>query len=597
MNPAHAARRRGFTLLELSIVLVIVALVTGMAASGTIGILSSARLSATNRRMAAIDAALMNFRIANDRLPCPADLTIAQGSANFGVEGANPGACTGGTPSANFSAASATFTFATAAEGAVPTATLGLPNDFMVDGWGNRFRYAVDISMTANGAFPAMSVSCAYGAVTVKDLNGTARSSAAIYALISHGANGHGAYTPKGVTLNAGSVNANEQTNCHCNSSGAATTYAPVYVQAAGSVDSSNALDNFDDLVTFRERWQMRTDWDTATACPTVYVADGLNCRVQMFTTTGGYLGQFGTCGTSPGQFNTPSGIAFDSSGNLWVTDYGNGTVQEFSSSGAYISGFGSSSNYAGNGTFNEPHGVTVDSSGNLWVTDKDNFRIQKFNPSGTWLMTIGGDKGDGTHTCTQCSSTTSCTCYQGSANGQFSYLMGPVFIDASGNVWVNDTFNSRVQEFNSSGSWLKTLNGLGPGTNDSVAFDSSGNFWTGGYNWYDVEKFNSSGSATGLRLDPSYGSDPTEGSANGLNAGQPALAIDASGNIWMVDAWNYRVQEFNSSGNWLRSIGGPPPYTCETSPASSMPACTSGNANGQFNFYNGSGAIAVSSR
>jgi prepilin-type N-terminal cleavage/methylation domain-containing protein len=591
MNPRHAGTQRGFTLLELSIVLVIVALVTGMAVSGTIGILSSARQFATNRRMAGIEQALVKFRTGFDRLPCPADLTIAQGSANYGVEGATPGTCIGGTPSANFSAAGATYTFATAAEGAVPTVTLGLPNDFMYDGWGNRFRYAVDISMTALGAFPAMSLTCAYGAVTVKDVNGTARSAAALYALISHGANGHGAYTQKGVTLNAGSVNANEQTNCHCNSSGAATTYAPVYVQADFSVDSGNALDNFDDLVTYKERWQMRTDWDTATRCPTAYVADGQNCRVQFFTTGGGYLGQFGTCGSGAGQFNSPSGIAIDKSGNVWVTDYDNDTVQEFSSSGAYIGGFGSYGIYAGNGTFLEAFGVAFDSSGNLWVTDKDNNRIQKFNPTGTWLMTIGGDKGDGTHTCTQCSSTTACTCYQGSGNGQFAFPQGPVVIDTSGNIWVNDAGNARVQEFNSSGSWLQTIN-TGAGFQDGFGFDSSGNFWEqiGGY---AVEKFNSSGTDTGVYLDKS---DPSccEGSANGLNYGNLATTVDANGNIWITDPYNNRVQEFNSSGTWLRSIGGPPPYSCETSPSSSEPACASGNANGQFN---APGAVAVTSR
>ena len=588
--------KKGFTLLELSIALVIIAIITGISAYMGTAVIATARLSATQQRMKAIDQALMKYRVANDRLPCPADLTIPQGGANFGIEGATPGACTGGTPSANFSAASTTYTFATAAEGAVPTVTLGLPNDFMVDGWGNRFRYAVDTGMTAPGAFPAMSLGCAYGAVTVNDANGNGRTQAAIYALISHGANGHGAYTQNGVTLNARSVNASEQTNCHCNASAAPTGYAPVYVQASSSVDSTNALDNFDDLVTYKERWQMRTDWDDATACKTVYVADSANCRVQYFTITGGYLGQFGTCGTNPGQFNMPTGIAIDQSGNVWVTDYGLDAVQKFSSSGSYISGFGCCAfgSSTGNGEFNEADGVAVDSSGNLWVTDKDNNRIQKFNTSGTWLMTIGGDKGDGSHTCTQCSSTTSCTCYSGTGNGQFTYPEGNVVIDSGGNIWAYDGGNSRVQEFNSSGSWLQTVN-TGAGFQNGFALDASGNIWASS-DGYHVRKFTSTGTDTGVYMDKG---DPgcCEGPANGLNYGTLAFAIDANGDIWIVDPWNNRVEEFNSSGTWLRSIGGPPPYACETSPAGSQPACAAGSSNGQFSFTNGFGSIAITSR
>src|SRR5579884_3418275 len=126
--------RRGFTVLELSIVLTIIALVTAMSFSSSLAVLSTARQNATLQKVKTIDQALLAYRTANDRLPCPASLTLAVGNANYGVEAANPGSCTGGTPAANFSANGATNTFATGAEGALPTVTLGLPNDFMFDG-------------------------------------------------------------------------------------------------------------------------------------------------------------------------------------------------------------------------------------------------------------------------------------------------------------------------------------------------------------------------------------------------------------------------------------------------------------------------------
>jgi hypothetical protein len=72
------------------------------------------------------------------------------------------------------------------------------------------------------------------------------------------GANGHGAYSSNGTVLNAGSVNADKQTKCHGNSSGASTTYSPAYVEKYPTIDSANALDNFDNIVTFRDACSCR---------------------------------------------------------------------------------------------------------------------------------------------------------------------------------------------------------------------------------------------------------------------------------------------------------------------------------------------------
>ena len=88
----------------------------------------------------------------------------------------------------------------------------------MYDGWGHKFRYAVSPIYT--GAAISSSSACT-GSIAVNDASGSARSSQAIYTLVSHGANGHGAYTSSGQVVNAGSTNADEQTNCHCDSTGA----------------------------------------------------------------------------------------------------------------------------------------------------------------------------------------------------------------------------------------------------------------------------------------------------------------------------------------------------------------------------------------
>jgi sugar lactone lactonase YvrE len=59
-------------------------------------------------------------------------------------------------------------------------------------------------------------------------------------------------------------------------------------------------------------------------------VADSFNNRVQVFNSSGVYQTQFGSGGSGDGQFDTPFGIALDSSGNIYVVDSGNNRVQVF---------------------------------------------------------------------------------------------------------------------------------------------------------------------------------------------------------------------------------------------------------------------------
>ena len=94
--------RAGFTLLELSIVLAIIAVIATGSLTMFTASLQERQWQDTQDKLKAIQTALYNFRLANNRIPCPADVTLATTDPNFGVEAANPGTCTGGTPAANF---------------------------------------------------------------------------------------------------------------------------------------------------------------------------------------------------------------------------------------------------------------------------------------------------------------------------------------------------------------------------------------------------------------------------------------------------------------------------------------------------------------
>lgn len=301
----HFSKAGGFSLLELSIVIVIIALVAGVSIDMGLYTIEVVKEVANNHKLNVIEQALMSYRLTNERLPCPTDASLATTSAYYGYEAGtlsgtqwmpdagscitkgtySNGALTGTTTGSV--AANYTFTLpkpptstliaggTTVAEGAVPFKALHLPESFMYDAWDRKFAYAVWTPMTATAtsatspggaAVYGMSPSC--GAITVNDSSGNHRSTAADYALVSFGPNGHGAYTKSGSRYFSGSDNGNggaapqppagagEWTDCHCNATGD-TGYLATYVQKRWTEDPGDSKDTFDDTVRFKERWQM----------------------------------------------------------------------------------------------------------------------------------------------------------------------------------------------------------------------------------------------------------------------------------------------------------------------------------------------------
>jgi DNA-binding beta-propeller fold protein YncE len=557
---------RGFTILELSFVLIIIALVTGMAVSSGISLVSSSRFTATQQKMAAIDKALVQYRAANDRLPCPGDLTLTSSNANYGLEAGSgtgsaiatgTGICTGtGMLQANFTGTGVT-TANTAAEGSFPALTLGVPADFMLDGWGNQFRYTVDTIATSNSAFTNIGTSCNSAAVTVKDTNGNARSSASLYALISHGPNGHGAYTKNGVTINAASTNANELINCHCTSagvtstsSGAQTTNPATYVQGQPSLDPTSPVNGFDDIVAYKERWQMQTAWDKAGGCSNyLYVIDSINDRIEVFDLKGNFVktlasGQIGFMGES-------SALAFDAAGNFWVGDSSNERIAKFDTSGNLLASI--LTDYTSCGVIT---GVAVDSTNNVWFSCHYRNRVYKYSSStGLVLVKLG--------------CTTVGACSAGTGNSQFNNPYG-VAVDSSNNVYVADAGNNRVQKFDSNGNFISKFSTSSGTQPMGIKFDAAGNIWVAEY--YYVEEYN-----TGYTLLRTAGAG-TSGTGGPLQwySGFD-LALDNSGNIFYADYYYNHIQKVAADGvTFLLQI------PCSTGP------CSTGSGNGQTNSPSG---------
>jgi DNA-binding beta-propeller fold protein YncE len=139
-----------------------------------------------------------------------------------------------------------------------------------------------------------------------------------------------------------------------------------------------------------------------------------------------------------------------------------------------------------------------------------------------------------------------------GSGSGQFDDPAG-VAVSASGNVYVTDLENNRVEIFNSFGVYQSSFGSYGSAGGDfaypnAVAASGSGNVYVADTDNNRVEIFNSSGV-----YQSSFGSS---GSAAGDFAYSEGVAVSGSGNVYVADSGNDRVDIFNSTGVYQSSFG-----------------------------------------
>ena len=246
-------KRRAFTLLEMSIVILIIGIMVASILPAITQQTAIEKAKELTQKMDAIEDALEAFRIKNGRLPCPAQPDLARNSDDFGVvAAAPPDVCAGGTLSAlQAGADGATY-------GILPVRTLGLDDDAAFDPWGRAFTYMVSDDIIASGAyttFPIDDITVGNITVQVRDQIGATLSNQAtkaIAAVVSHGPNGHGAYLPSGARYSSDSNNADEHENCNCDSDAAADNENATFVQALQSSSASGA--GFDDTVRYYNR-------------------------------------------------------------------------------------------------------------------------------------------------------------------------------------------------------------------------------------------------------------------------------------------------------------------------------------------------------
>lgn len=326
-----------------------------------------------------------------------------------------------------------------------------------------------------------------------------------------------------------------------------------------------------------------------------LYVADSANNAIRKITPDGQVTtlaGLAGFSGTNDGvgaaaRFNNPFGIALDSAGNIYVSDFGNNTIRKILPSGVVTTfagspGKGASTNGAANiARFNAPTGIAFDSSNNLYVADSDNNQIRMITPAGVVSLFAGSKAGN-----------------SGTNNGTgpsalFDFPTG-VAVGPDGNIYVADDRNDAIRKITPN-AVVTTLAGLAQssgnanGTNSTARFSSPVGLVVDAFtNLYVTDTGNDTirlVTAAGVVTTP-LGTAGTSGSLDAT--GQSALfnvpigiTVDQNTNLFVTEDGNNTIREANAA-------------LAVTTFAGVAGGSGSTDANGSFARFNNPSGVAV---
>ena len=309
-----------------------------------------------------------------------------------------------------------------------------------------------------------------------------------------------------------------------------------------------------------------------------VYIADTLNNRIRIVSPSGtintfagngtiGYINAVGDGGLATyAQLQLPSGVAVDSSGNVYIADTGDNLVRLVAPSGIISTfagigypGFGGDAGAATAGSLNHPEDVAVDSSGNVYIADTLDAAIREVTISNGNINTVAGNSatigysGDG-------------------AAATSAGLIEPfaVAVDSGGNFYIAESADGRIRKVDTKGN-ISTIAGNGTlgfsgdgstATNaqlqlpTGVAVDSSGNVYIADSHNARIRKL-AGGNLTTVagNGNVSYAGDGGPATKAELNAPQ-AVAVDNAGNLYIADTANHVVREVTAAGT-ISTIAG----------------------------------------
>ncbi len=280
---------------------------------------------------------------------------------------------------------------------------------------------------------------------------------------------------------------------------------------------------------------------------------------------SGAYSGDGGPA-TAAGLFQ-PVGLAVDASGNLYIADQENNLIRKVTAKTGIITtiagdttgGYKGDDGPATATEFNQPSAVAVDAAGNIYIADFGNNRIRKIDAKTNVVTTFAGKgslkNGKG-----------SFSGDRGNADSAGLWRPNGVAVDAKGNVYIADSYNNVVRKVDAITHIITTVAGnhkAGYSGDGGLATAAELNFPWGvaldaDGNIYIVDHFNNrirkvtaqTGIITTIAGSGKRGYSGDGGSADSASLNLPTgLGLDIFGNVFIADDFNHRIRKISKNG------------------------------------------------
>jgi tripartite motif-containing protein 71 len=253
------------------------------------------------------------------------------------------------------------------------------------------------------------------------------------------------------------------------------------------------------------------------------------------------FVTKWGSKGTGDDQFLRPHDLEFDKQNKyLYAVDRDGNRIEVFNKNGTFLFKFGQKGH--GDGQFLVPYGLDVDEAGNVWVADRGNHRVQKFDSQGNFILKFGNKDS-----------------HPSSAPGKFDNPRHVEVDKALKYVYVADSKNNRIQQFDISGNFVRVIGEYGNKSGQfdlptTIEMDSKGNFFVNERGNERIQKFDSNWNPILM-----WGS---EGSKTNQFCHMEHLALDKYDNVYVTDPQSDpgcskqpRVLKFDSEGNLSQNL------------------------------------------
>ena len=308
-----------------------------------------------------------------------------------------------------------------------------------------------------------------------------------------------------------------------------------------------------------------------------LYISDHLNYRVRKVNAGGlittiagnGSIGNSGNGSIGTSARIVPRGVAVDPSNNLFISDDANCVIRKVNSTGiiSQVAGSGIAGFFGDNGPataawFSAPSGITFDTHGNMYIADMGNHVIRKINTAGIISTVAGnhvkGSSGDG-----------------GQATAASLDSPYAVAVDRYGNIFIDDYGNNVIRRVDHATDTISTYAGVlhthgYAGDNGAaslawldqprgLAVDTMGNLYISDAKNNVVREVATNTIITTVVGNGTYGYGGDLGPVLGANLFNPyGLLVDAHGSIYIADANNERVRKTYYATLGVNNIGNP---------------------------------------